>query len=137
MSVTFLMETCEASTPSREAKPVVTADMTRCEPTTSLGRRVLELGEIEKLNAKSTSGTLVGDGLWLGVAEMDAVVEPEGVRVSEGVLVSEGDAVRLAVLVVDSVGVTLIVGVTEGVTEAAAVGVDEGGRMQVPVGASK
>jgi len=103
----------------------------------SEGRRLVLEGTTEKDHVRRTSGTLVGEGLWLGVAEMDAVVEPVGVRVSEGVLVSEGDAVRLAVLVVEIVGVTLIVAVSEGVVEAAAVGVEEGGRMQVPVGASK
>ena len=136
-SVTFLMAICDGSTPSSEAKPVATAARTRCEPTTSLGLRVLEVGETAKLNASSTSGTLVGEGLWLGVAESDAVVEPEGVRVSEGVLVSEGEAVSEAVLVVETVGVMLIVAVSEGVVEAAAVGVEEGGRMHVPEGPSQ
>jgi hypothetical protein len=90
-----------------------------------------------KRQRSSTSGTLVGDGLWLGVELTDTVLEGEGVRERLGVLVSEGEAERLAVLVVEMVGVRLAVLVVEAVTEAAAVGVDEGGRMHVPEGASK
>ena len=137
MSVTLATTTSEASTPSRLAKPVVMAVMTARWPITSLMRRIVPVGTMAKRQRSSTSGTLVGDGLWLGVELTDTVLEGEGVRERLGVLVSEGEAERLAVLVVEMVGVRLAVLVVEAVTEAAAVGVDEGGRMHVPEGASK